>query len=258
MSSWLWETMQFTDVIDILILAYILYRTLLIIRGTRAVQSLVGLLFLVVLYAISARVGLTSINWMLEKFFVYIVIAILILFQNDIRRGLARAGRLFPQFRSDGDLAMLQEVIKASFAMGSRRVGSLIAIERGASLDDFVEPATQIDAVVSEDLLLSIFHHTSPLHDGAVVIQKGRIAAAQVFVPLTLSKNVSRFYGSRHLAAIGLTEDTDAVVVVVSEQRGVVSLALEGKITPMPDANTLRQRLLELFQDEPSEPVSEG
>ena len=123
--------------------------------------------------------------------------------------------------------------------MGARRLGALIAIEREASLDEYVDPATHLDALVSQELLLSIFHPTSPLHDGAVVLQDGRLAAAQAFLPLSLSKDVSRVYGTRHRAAIGLTEATDALVIIVSEERGTVSLVQRGQITP---------KLQEIFQ----------
>ena len=255
LSGWLWETIQPWDVVDILLMALIIYWALRIIQGTRAVQSLAGLASLMGLYVLSGVLGLSTIGWLLEKFSVYIVLAVLILFQEDIRRGLARAGSFFPSFqRTNADLPMLQELVKVSFILGARRLGALIAIERNASLEEYVEPATPLDALVSEPLVLSIFHPTSPLHDGAIVIQKGRIAAAQVFLPLTLSKNVSRFFGTRHRAAIGLTEVTDAAVIIVSEERGTVSLVLGGEVIPMPDANTLRQKLQELFQPAAEKP----
>jgi diadenylate cyclase len=222
---------------------------LLLIQGTRAVQSLLGLLFLVALYAVSTRAGLSSINWLLETTSAHILLAIIIIFQEDIRKALARAGQILPsRFGADTDLPMVQELVKVSFTMGARRLGALIAIEREGSLDEYVEPASRLDALVSQELLLAIFHPTSPLHDGAVVLQDGRLAAAQVFLPLSLSKNVSRVYGTRHRAAIGLTESTDAVVIIVSEERGTVSLVMRGTITPMSDANELRQKLQEIFQ----------
>ena len=222
---------------------------MLLIQGTRAVQSLLGLLFLVALYAVSTRAGLSSINWLLETTSAHILLAIIIIFQEDIRKALARAGQILPsRFGADTDLPMVQELVKVSFTMGARRLGALIAIEREGSLDEYVEPASRLDALVSQELLLSIFHPTSPLHDGAVVLPDGRLAAAQVFLPLSLSKNVSRVYGTRHRAAIGLTESTDAVVIIVSEERGTVSLVMRGTITPMSDANELRQQLQEIFQ----------
>lgn len=248
--SWLIESLRWTDIIDIALMSFIIYRALLIMRGTRAIQSLAGLLVLMLLYVASDWGDLVSINWLLEKFFELIVLAVIILFQQDIRRGLARAGgRLFvlPGRRST-DLSMVEEVVRASFAMASRRVGALIAFERGAGLDEYVESASVLDARISHDLLLSIFHPTSPLHDGAVVIQKDRVAAAQAFLPLTQSKNVSKFLGTRHRAGIGLTEETDAVVIIVSEERGVVSIAEGGTLRQTTDANELREQLQAILQ----------
>jgi len=258
MIGWLWDTMEWNDVLDIAIMSYLLYRALLILRGTRAFQSLVGLLGVLGLYVFAERLGLASIHWLLEKFLVYIVLAVIILFQQDIRRGLARAGgRLVPGFRSQVNTAFREELVRACFTLASRRVGALIAIERDGSLDELVEGGTQLDAILSQDLLLSIFHPTSPLHDGAVVVQKGRVIAAQVFFPLSLSKDISRFFGTRHRAAIGITEETDAVAIIVSEERGTVSVVMAGKITPTQDANELRQLLQETFQARATEPEPE-
>ena len=258
MITWLWQTLEWNDVLDIGIMSFLLYRALLILRGTRAFQSLVGLLGVLGLYVFAERLGLSSIHWLLEKFLVYIVLAIIILFQQDIRRGLARAGgRLVPGFRTQGDTALREELVRACFSLASRRVGALIAIERDGSLDELVEGGSRLDAVLSHDLLLTIFHPTSPLHDGAVVIQKGRLAAAQVFFPLSLSKDISRFFGTRHRAAIGVTEETDAIAIIVSEERGTVSLVQAGKIIPTQDANDLRQRLQEIFQTRKPEPEPE-
>lgn len=256
MYSWLWETLRWTDALDILILAWIVYRLLLVLRGTVAFQALVGLGFLLGLFLISGSLELTSLNWLLGELTVYIVLAVIILFQQDIRRALARAGSLVPTSRSSTELPMLEELVKASFNLASRRIGALVAIEREADLDEYIEAATDVDAVVSHGLLLSIFHHTSPMHDGAVVIQDGRIAAAQVFLPLTQTKEVSRFFGTRHRAAIGLTEETDAICVVVSEERGTVSLVDRGQVSPCADADELREKLLDIFQQDSDEPAS--
>ena len=255
MLEWLWESLQWNDVLDISIMSYLLYRALLILKGTRALQSLVGLIAILGLYVFAEQFELVSLHWLLEKFLVYIVLAVIILFQKDIRRGLARAGgRLFVGGGSDSSNAtMREELIKACFAMASRRVGALIAIERSADLDEFVERATAIDAVVSHELLSAIFHPTSPLHDGAVVVQKNRISAAQAFFPLSLSKEIARFFGTRHRAAIGLTEETDAVAIIVSEERGTVSLVVKGKIIPTANANELREQIQEILQT-PVEP----
>lgn len=250
MLGWLWESLHWNDVLDIGIMSFLLYRALLILKGTRALQSLVGLLGILGLYVFAAQFELVSVHWLLEKFLVYIVLAVVILFQRDIRRGLARAGgRLFVGGRSDaGNAAMREELIKACFALASRRVGALVAIERSADLDEYVERATAIDAVVSHELMSAIFHPTSPLHDGAVVIQKNRISAAQAFFPLSLSKDISRFFGTRHRAAIGLTEETDAVAIIVSEERGTVSLVVDGRIIPTANANELREQIQKILQ----------
>lgn len=256
--GWLLDAFRWTDLLDIAILAFLVHRTFVIVRGTRAVQSLVGLGVLLALYLVAGQLQLNAVHWLLEEFFVYLFIAVIVLFQQDIRRALARAGgRFFPTMRSTGSVPVAEEIIKASFALASRRIGALVAIERGASLEEYMDNATRLDAVVHQELLLAIFHPTSPLHDGAVVVQKGRIAAAQVFVPLKLTKDVSRFYGTRHRAALGLSEETDAVVLIVSEERGTVSLVENGQITPVSDANELRQQLLERFQDLKVQPARE-
>ena len=260
---WTVSNIHWNDVVDIAFLSYVIYRALRIMQGTRAFQSLLGLVFVLLLYALSARMALYTLNWMLEKFFVSIVLAVIILFQDDIRHGLARAGGRF--FRSGpvrGSTSMLEDMVRACFSLASRRMGALIAIQRAASLDEYVDPAQRLDAVVSQELLLSIFHPTSPLHDGAVVVQEGRLAAAKVFLPLSLSKDVSRFFGTRHRAALGLTEETDAVVLIVSEERGTVSIAMSGALTAVSDMNELRQRLQEVFSgnkgDEPEPQAVEG
>ena len=241
-------TLRWTDVVDIAILWYVLYRTLLLVRGTRAFQSLLGLLVALMVYVVAGRMELFAVHWMLEKFFVYIVLAVIILFQSDIRRGLAGAGgRLFPSFTSTPDQNAMEEVVRASFVMATRRIGALIAMEREASLADYAESGTRVEGRVSSEILLSVFHPTSPLHDGAVLVRGGQLVAAKVFLPLTGSRDISRFYGTRHRAAIGLTEETDAVVIIVSEERGTVALVIAGEVQPVADQNELRERLLEAF-----------
>lgn len=242
------STMGWNDVVDIVILSYAIYRALLILQGTRAFQSLIGLVIALLIYALSARLELYAIHWLLQKFFLYIVLAVVILFQQDIRQGLARAGgRLFRSFVPRLETSLIEEIIRACFTLASRRIGALIAIQRSASLDAFTDAAHRLDSAVSHDLLISIFHPTSPLHDGAVVVRNGRLAAAKVILPLSVSKEVGRFFGTRHRAGIGLTEETDAIVLIVSEERGIVSLALSGALTPVSDPNELRQRLQEIL-----------
>jgi diadenylate cyclase len=243
---WPFENISLIDIIDILLLAYMLYRALLILQGTRAFQSLAGLLFLVLFYSASRSLGLNSVYWMLDKFFVYLVLAIIILFQEDIRRGLARAGDFLPNFQTSQDVA-IEDVIRTTYSLAARRIGALIALEREASLEEYISAGTQMDSMISQELLTAIFLPTSPLHDGAIIIRHGRIAAAQCFIPISVSKSLSKIYGTRHRAAIGLTEDTDAAVIAISEERGTVSLAINGEIEIMTSNNELRQRLQELF-----------
>ena len=241
--------LRWSDVLDIGLLWYVVYRALMLVRGTRAFQSLLGLMVAVVLYFLSERLELYAVHWVLENFFLYIVLAVIILFQSDIKRGLAGAGgRLFPTFSAQPAQSAMEEIIRASFLMASRRIGALIALEREASLEDYADGGNRLDARVSSELFLATFHPTSPLHDGAAVVRKDRVLAAKVFLPLSLSKDVSRFYGTRHRAAIGLTEETDAVVVIVSEERGTVSLVTHGVVQPVADQNEMRERLLECFQ----------
>ena len=247
-------TIRWVDLVDILMMTAIVYWAFLILRGTKAFQSLVGLVALGGLYMVAQRFNLHSIEWLLSKFFVYIVLAVLILFQHDIRRGLARAGgRLFAGFSAASEASAHEDVVQAVFGLATRRIGALIAIERGASLDDYVETGTPLDAQMGQELLVAIFHPTSPLHDGAVVIQRHRVSAAQVFLPLSMSKDIARYFGTRHRAALGLSEETDAVVLVVSEERGTVSLVLGGALTPVADTNELRERLQEIFAPETPE-----
>lgn len=241
--------LRWTDLADVLLLWYALYRALLLVKGTRAFQSLMGLLLALVVYVVSGRLELYAVHWMLEKFFLYIALTMIILFQSDIKRALAGAGgRLFPSLAAPPNQNALEEVIRASFIMASRRIGALIAIQREAGLEEYAEAGNRLDARVSSELLLAIFHPTSPLHDGAVLVREGTILAAKVFVPLSLSQSLSRFYGTRHRAAIGLTEETDAVVIIVSEERGTVGLVVGGEIQPATDANELRQKLVEVLQ----------
>ena len=249
MPTWLWESMELSDVLDIILVSFILYQVLLLLRGTRAVQSIAGLIILLLVFELSGLLGLTSVAWLLDKLFVYIVLVIIILFQNDIRRVLARAGGRFTLglARTGAEALVIEALVQTSFNLASRRIGALIVLERYGKLGEYVEAATRIDAVVSEALLTSIFHPTSPLHDGAVIIRDDRILAAKAFLPLTLSKDISRFMGTRHRAAIGLTEETDAAVLLVSEERGTVSLVIDGRINPCRDANELRETMQEML-----------
>lgn len=247
------------DWLDILALSVVLYRVLVVMQGTRAAQSLIGLAMIGALYLASDQLGLAAVHWVLDKLFVYVVIALLILFQDDIRRALARAGGTLFGARANGasrpsDANAMEEVVKTAFSLAHRKIGALMVIERQASLEPYVEGAHPVDAVVSAELLQSMFHPSSPLHDGAVVITNGRVVAAGVFLPISLSKDLGRSWGTRHRAAIGLSEETDGLCVVVSEERGTVALVSRGEVTPIADTNDLRQRLVEKLGEQPAAP----
>ena len=241
------------DWVDITLLTFVIYRVLLALQGTRAVQSLLGLGIIAVLYLASDLLGLMSVHWVLDNLFVYVVIAVLILFQDDIRRALARTGGTLFAVNVGirrADANVMQEVVKACFSLAHRKIGALIVLENAVSLDPYTEGAHRLDAVVSTELLQSIFHPSSPLHDGAVVISHERVVAASVFLPISLSKEVKRSWGTRHRAAIGLSEETDGLCLVVSEERGTVAIVKGGEVTPVADANDLRQRLVEKLGEE--------
>lgn len=249
-------TVSATDVVDVLVLSVAIYGVLRVLRGTRAFQSLLGLVLLGGVYLVAAWAGLATLHWLLDSLFVYAVIALLILFQEDIRRVLAQAGGTIFARRAtlDGDdVAMIEEVVKATFALAGRRIGALIAIERQASLSPYGESAHLLDAVTTNELLLALFHPSSLVHDGAVLLQHGRCARAGAFLPLSMARNLPKVYGTRHRAAVGLTEQTDAVVVIVSEERGTVAVVTGGRVTPVADPNELRQRLQELLRGVPDE-----
>jgi diadenylate cyclase len=249
------------DWLDVLLLTLIVYAILSVLAGTRAFQSLLGLLLLGGVYWGSIQLGLASLNWVLDHLFGYLVLAMVILFQEDLRRVLARAGGTVfnPEAgRSVEDANLLEAIVRAVFALAGRRIGALVVLERAASLELYCEGAHLVDAVVSDELLQAIFHPSSPVHDGAVVVRGGRIASAGAFLPISLAKNLPKVYGTRHRAAIGLTERADAVCVLVSEERGTVAIVIGGRVVPVVDANDLRQRLQEVLGSAPVSVPSAG
>jgi diadenylate cyclase len=231
----------FRDTIDILLVALGIYWLMMLMRGTRAVQILVGLIVLVVANVAADLFNLLTMRLILEKLSGPAVIIIVILFQQDIRRALARVGRGF--FRSVSDQQesqMLEEVVRAAQGLAQRRVGALIVLERETGLEDQIEAGTALDSNVSKELLISIFVPYSPLHDGAVVIQRGRVSYAGCILPLTLRDDLPEGVGTRHRAAVGITEETDAVVIVVSEETASISVVMSGELTSGLDAARLR------------------
>jgi diadenylate cyclase len=241
------SAMRWQDYADIIIVAFIIYQALRLIRGTSSMQMLVGLAIVLGLYLFSARFELLTLNWLLSNFLSYAILILVILFQSDIRLALTRVARLTFLRTSPEYLSAIGEIVRASFTMASRRTGALIAIERDVGLKHYIELGTELDAHISEDLLLSIFNTSAPLHDGAIVVSEARLAAAACLLPLSTDDAVSRYFGTRHRAAIGLTRETDAVVIVVSEERGVVSLVVNGDVSVMFDQNELRDELTGLL-----------
>lgn len=245
----IFNLIRWQDVVDILLVTVILYRVLLIMKGTKAAQMLIGLGVLFLAFVLSKYLGLYTIDWIIQSLWAQIVLAIIILFQPEIRRTLAQMGeaRFLPSFTTAEELRSLEEIIKASVALSNRKIGALIVIEKDTNLKDFIEMGTQLDAKVSRELLLSIFHPTSPIHDGAVIIRGNRVVAAGCFLPLTLSAEISKSLGTRHRAGIGLTEETDAVVIIVSEETGSITTAVGGGLRKNVDTTSLRNFLTEIF-----------
>ncbi|MBI2962364.1 MAG: TIGR00159 family protein [Deltaproteobacteria bacterium] len=241
--------LRWQDVVDIAIIAFITYQVINLIRGTRTAQMLIGFLIVLATYLASQYFELHTLNWVLSNFLASVILLIVVVFQNDIRRALTQvgAGRSFAGAERIAQGQVLEEVVRSAVLLASKRIGALLVFERDVNLNEYIEVGTRIEARVSRELLQAIFLPTSPVHDGAVIIQQGRITAAGCFLPLTVNPNVSKTLGTRHRAAIGLTEETDGVVVVVSEEEGKISLVREGRIIRDLDAGTLRSTLQQLF-----------
>ena len=239
------NSISLQDLLDIAAVSVVLYWLLLLIRGTRALQMVFGLVVLGGGYILAQGFELSTLEWILENFLGSIVIVIVILFQDEIRRALAVVGSNPLTGANPGEQKhLIEELVRTATALSSRRIGALIVLERFTGLKNYIEKGTPIEGNVSRDLLLSIFMPFSPIHDGAVIISGGRIAAAQCFLPLTMNPRLEKILGTRHRAALGLTEETDALVIVVSEETGKMSAACEGKLYSRLEADELK-RILE-------------
>lgn len=241
------------DVIDILLVAFVIYRLLLLIKGTRAFQVLVGLVIILGAYLGSQVLGFVTLHWILDAFLSSFILVVVVLFQNDIRRALAQVGQhpLWAGRRGNGESTqsseMVEELVKAATALSKKKIGALLVIERGTRLAEHVEGGVPVNALLSGELLQSLFVPESPLHDGAAIIRDTTLLTAACFLPLTTRVDLERGLGTRHRAAMGITEETDAVAIVVSEETGAVSIGLNGKITRDLDAAALRKVLGRLF-----------
>jgi uncharacterized protein (TIGR00159 family) len=238
------------DALDILIVAFCIYQLLLIFRGTRAAQILVVLAVLYLASHAALQIGLLTVNWVLQNLLGAWVLLMIIIFQPELRRVLAGVGKMnfLRVFSRRGEAHMIDELARSAVSLASKRSGAIIVLERETKLDGYIEPGVNLDSLISRRLLESIFFPYSPLHDGAVIINNGRIVAASCFLPLSLSPEASRDFGTRHRAAIGITEETDAVVIVVSEETGTISVAHEGKIERDLDSVALRKRLGDILE----------
>jgi diadenylate cyclase len=234
------------DLLDVIVVSVLVYEVLKLIRGTRAVQMAIGGAFFVALFYGSRWAHLETVNWLIRNLLGYLVFAVIVLFQADIRRGLAHLGRA-PFFRylakAESAEESIEELIAAVGMLSKQRIGAIIAVERQIGLRNYVESGIPLDALLTYDLLLSIFQTSSPLHDGAVIVQEDRIAAAACFLPLTVNPKLGKELGSRHRAAIGLTEENDAVAIVVSEETGNISVVSDGGLERGLTVEALRVRL---------------
>jgi diadenylate cyclase len=248
-------TVRWEDLFDILVVAFIIYRIILLIRGTRTAKILFGFAVLAGAYFLSRWANLLTLNWLLEHFLDYLILVILILFQDDIRKGLAQVGTQ-PRWWSTRrylEPQVIEEVVAATSALAERRAGALIVLERETGLRDVAERGVALDAGVARELIQSIFMQASPVHDGAMIISRGRIVAAGCVLPLSTSSSLRKSLGTRHRAAVGLSERSDAAVIVVSEERGQVSVAWHGRLyeelTPL-DLRSMLYDVIRLTKDQ--------
>ncbi|MBM9614153.1 diadenylate cyclase CdaA [Desulfobulbus rhabdoformis] len=249
------QSMRMLDIFDILIVSFIIYRIMLLIRGTRAVQMLVGIALIIIIYYLSGKFELQTLHWLLKTFLGSILVVIVILFQTDIRRALTQMGR--SPFHAPGKVGdrEVEELIRAATFMARRRIGALLVIERDNGLRDYLDSGHRLDALLKAELLMAIFLPASPMHDGAVIISKGKIHSAGCLLPLSRNPAINKRYGTRHRAALGLSEETDAVIIVVSEETQEISLVQEGEITSFHDEKDLTQTLSSLCTHPMKQPL---
>lgn len=237
-------------ILEICILWFVIYQIMLFFLGTRTLQVVRGIIILSIAFFLVQRLGLERIEWLLTKLFAISVIGLLIIFQTEIRQGLARLGRRYPfgmPLRERELDRILREITKAVDFLARQGIGALIAIERDDNLKPFIETGIEIDGVITSDLLQTIFTPGSMLHDGGVIIQQGRVSAAGCLFPLNEDPDLSRIYGMRHRSAIGLTQETDAIVIAVSEERQDSSLVYEGRLLPGMKREDLQLRIKQLM-----------
>jgi diadenylate cyclase len=243
--------LRWQDGIDLGIITFLIYRLLQILRGSRAMQMVIGLAMVMAAFVISRALGLFTLNWILDNFLGSIILVIIVIFQSDIRRALTQVGTA-PLFGTERMVQrrddIIEDVVQASMVLAAKRSGALIVLQREVGLNEYMEIGTRLDARVSRELVESVFQPHSPIHDGALVIQRGRVTAARCVLPLSTNPNLRKTWGTRHRAAIGVTEETDAVAIVVSEQEGTVALVVGGNVTENVDSTRLKSALRELVR----------
>jgi len=243
-----WPHISMTNVIDVLLVAIVIYQFLMLVRGTRAAPMLVGVAAVALGFYI-ARVGeLTTLNWLLSTLLPYVVFALIVVFQAEIRHTLANLGSRLTFSRASSESDAYDDIVLAANLFSQNQTGALIVIEREIGLRTYIESGVPLDARLSYDLLATVFRPSAPLHDGAVIVQKDRIAAAACFLPLSMNPVLSTQMGTRHRAGIGITEETDAIAVIVSEESGAISVAVAGKIERDLSVEQLRERLSTLLR----------
>lgn len=246
-------TFRWTDLVDILVIAVIIYYMILFVRETRALQLIKGFAALLILAQISEWFDLYTLNWLLSNIFTVSMVLIIVVFQPELRRVFERLGRsrrwlsFFINTEESESLDQVNEIVRASSSLARQKIGALMVIEGRVGLSDLLESGTRIDGQVTAELLINIFIPNTPLHDGAVIIRNDRVRAAGVFLPLTQNNSLSKELGTRHRAALGISEKSDALVVVVSEETGLISVCQEGEIARRLDEDSLRTRLQDFF-----------
>lgn len=251
------SSFRLSDLLDITIVAILVYRLVLLIKGTRAMQMLTGLGILGIGFFVSSTFELFTTHWVLSYFFDYLILIVIVLFQDDLRKALTNVGKnpFFAVASAEEERVMIEEISRAAAQLAHDRIGALIVIERETGLKNFLDTGSKIEARVNSELLYSIFNASSPLHDGAVIITSGRISAAGCFLPLSKDPNIDKRYGTRHRAALGITEDTDAVVVLVSEEAGETHLVKNGRLMTNLSEDELFQSLTALLDVSKSAPT---
>lgn len=243
------EAFGWQAILDIFLVTVLIYQLLMLIKGTRAVQLINGLIVFLIVSFVVSKAGLTMVNWLLNQATTMLVVALPIVFQPELRRMLEKLGRgkfITMHTNSEGPeeyKKLIEELVKCAQLLSQRRIGALIVLEKNTGIQEFVETGVKIDGIVSSEFLVNIFIHNSPLHDGAVILRGSRVAAAGCFLPLTQSPNLQKDLGTRHRAAIGISEVSDALVIVVSEETGIISVAQHGHIQRYFDEKNLRDLL---------------